>query len=128
MLSRLATNITRCRAPLHLREQPAWVWARYLQRDAVRLTDHPKPPLAFVFDIDGVLIRGEDVLPPARRALAMLEEMKLPYILLTNGGGVSEQARCKKLTAQLGFEIHPNQYIQAHTIRAFQSWPYILVT
>jgi len=31
------------------------------------------PPLAFVFDIDGVLVRGSGVLPAARRALALLE-------------------------------------------------------
>ncbi|KAJ7039157.1 Haloacid dehalogenase-like hydrolase-domain-containing protein [Mycena alexandri] len=92
--------------------------SRYLQRDAIRF---PTPPLAFAFDIDGVLIRGEDVLPPAKRALSILEgdnafKMKLPYILLTNGGGVSEQERCEKLSAKLGFKIHPHQYIQAHTI------------
>ncbi|KAJ7287762.1 HAD-like domain-containing protein [Mycena rebaudengoi] len=80
-----------------------------------------KPPLAFVFDIDGVLIRGGDVLPAAKRALSILDGnnplgMKLPYILLTNGGGISEQERCRKLSTQLGFKIWPNQYIQAHTI------------
>ncbi|KAJ7251849.1 HAD-like domain-containing protein [Mycena haematopus] len=41
---------------------------------------------------------------------------KLPYILLTNGGGASEQERCAKLSAKLGTKIHPRQYIQAHTI------------
>ncbi|KNZ72209.1 hypothetical protein J132_04330 [Termitomyces sp. J132] len=43
-------------------------------------------------------------------------EMKIPYILLTNGGGVSEVERCKKLSRQLEVPIDPNQYIQAHTI------------
>ncbi|KAF8170279.1 HAD-like domain-containing protein [Mycena galopus ATCC 62051] len=92
-----------------------------LQATALRLGGRSNPPLAFVFDIDGVLIRGEDVLPPAKRALLMLEggnpfNIKLPYILLTNGGGVSEPERCEKLSTKLGFEIHPRQYIQAHTI------------
>ncbi|KAJ6593638.1 HAD-like domain-containing protein [Mycena capillaripes] len=95
--------------------------SRSFQKDAVRFPDSSKPPLAFVFDIDGVLIRGEDVLPSAKRALSMLEgdnplNMKLPYILLTNGGGISEQERCAKLSEKLGFEIHVNQYVQAHTI------------
>ncbi|TFK44483.1 HAD-like domain-containing protein [Crucibulum laeve] len=80
-----------------------------------------KPPLAFVFDIDGVLIRGPSVLPAAKRALAMLEGenpfgVKIPYILLTNGGGVSEKERCQKLSQQLGFTVGPSQYVQAHTI------------
>ncbi|KAF7301257.1 hypothetical protein MIND_00690500 [Mycena indigotica] len=80
-----------------------------------------RPPPAFVFDIDGVLIRGPSVLPAAKRALAILEgdnpfKVKLPYILLTNGGGVSERYRSEKLTRQLGFKIEPEQYIQAHTV------------
>ncbi len=33
---------------------------------------NPEGPPAFVFDIDGVLIRGGTVLPAARRALAKL--------------------------------------------------------
>ena len=33
---------------------------------------NPNGPPAFVFDIDGVLIRGGDVLPAAKRALAKL--------------------------------------------------------
>lgn len=79
------------------------------------------PPLAFAFDIDGVLLRGPNTIPAARRALAMLEGAnptgrKIPYILLTNGGGTSEQARCQKLTDQLGFKIDPHQFVQSHTI------------
>ncbi|KAG6812540.1 hypothetical protein H0H92_002309 [Tricholoma furcatifolium] len=41
---------------------------------------------------------------------------RIPYVLLTNGGGVSEYDRCRKLTQQLGVPIDPSQYIQAHTI------------
>ncbi|KAF8200742.1 HAD-like domain-containing protein [Pholiota molesta] len=79
------------------------------------------PPLAFVFDIDGVLLRGPEVLPAARRAVEILEgnnpfHKKIPYILLTNGGGVAEHDRCLKLSAQLGIPINPEQYCQAHTI------------
>ncbi|KAI0797137.1 HAD-like domain-containing protein [Abortiporus biennis] len=78
-------------------------------------------PLAFSLDIDGVLIRGPNVLPAAKRALSMLEgknplNIKIPYILLTNGGGIGEEERCRKLTEKLGFHIKPTQYIQAHTI------------
>ncbi|KZP18676.1 HAD-superfamily hydrolase [Athelia psychrophila] len=90
---------------------------RYLQHDARARV----PPLGFAFDIDGVLVRGEDVIPEARRALAMLEgdnrfNMKIPYILLTNGGGMSEELRCEKLSQKLGTEIKPSQFLQAHTI------------
>ncbi|KAJ7594670.1 HAD-like domain-containing protein [Mycena floridula] len=80
-----------------------------------------QPPAAFVFDIDGVLLRGEHVLPEAKRALAMLDgnnpfRIKIPFLLMTNGGGTTEKERCEKLTRQLGFQIDPRQYIQSHTI------------
>ncbi|KAF8995474.1 HAD-like domain-containing protein [Cyathus striatus] len=79
------------------------------------------PPLAFVFDIDGVLLRGHNVLESAKRAFRILDGhnpfgLKIPFILLTNGGGVTEQERCDKLSKQLGVKIGPSQYIQAHTI------------
>ncbi|KIP05781.1 hypothetical protein PHLGIDRAFT_119546 [Phlebiopsis gigantea 11061_1 CR5-6] len=78
-------------------------------------------PLAFAFDIDGVLIRGSNVIPAAKRALSILEgnnplKTKIPYILLTNGGGIGEAERCRRLSKELDFEIKETQYIQAHTI------------
>ncbi|KAG1716095.1 hypothetical protein ID866_1067 [Astraeus odoratus] len=81
----------------------------------------PTSPLAFAFDIDGVLIRGQHALPAAKRALAILDGnngfgVKIPYILLTNGGGLSETTRCRKLSDQLGVQINLKQYIQAHTV------------
>lgn len=94
---------------------------------------------------DGVLIRGDNALPAAKRALAFLDgnnhlgmyvfplhrplcaltvfRSKIPYLLvndtscfplpiklnhsfqLTNGGGVSESARCHKLSQQLGITV-----------------------
>ncbi|TFK18971.1 HAD-superfamily hydrolase [Coprinopsis marcescibilis] len=79
------------------------------------------PPLGFVFDIDGVLIRGPHVLPAAKQALKTLQgdnpfKTKIPYILLTNGGGVTEEERSKRLSDKLEVPIHEAQYIQAHTV------------
>ncbi|KAI0930545.1 hypothetical protein AcV5_007230 [Taiwanofungus camphoratus] len=79
------------------------------------------PSVAFAFDVDGVLTHGPQTIPAAKRALAFLEGDnptggKIPYILITNGGGVSEEARCQKLTSQLGFNIQVDQFIQSHTI------------
>ncbi|KAI0656680.1 HAD-like domain-containing protein [Cubamyces menziesii] len=79
------------------------------------------PPLAFTFDIDGVLLRGPHTIPAARRALDMLNganpmRVKIPFILLTNGGGVGEEARRRKLSSQLGVELQQTQILQAHTI------------
>jgi len=74
-----------------------------------------------VFDIDGVLVRGDNALPASRRVLSILDgnnpfAVKIPYLLLTNGGGVSESARCHKLSQQLGTKIDPGRFIQAHTV------------
>ncbi|TDL22649.1 HAD hydrolase [Rickenella mellea] len=84
-------------------------------------TPERRSPVAFAFDIDGVLLRGKEVLPQARRALRLLDGenklgMKIPHIFITNGGGVAEDIRCRKLTSQLGVEIKPTQLIQAHTV------------
>ncbi|KAI0780322.1 HAD hydrolase [Fomes fomentarius] len=77
------------------------------------------PPLVFAFDIDGVLLRGPHTIPATRRALDILNgdnpmRLNIPFILLTNGGGVGEEARRHKLSSQLG--IYSNQIVQAHTI------------
>jgi len=113
-------NVSRakCLVKAPFRSQP--VSSRRIQLEA-RSTGNKPPAFAFVFDIDGVLLQGERVLPPAKRALALLEGqnslgIKIPYIFLTNGGGVTESDRCKKLTKQLGVQINPRQYIQGHTI------------
>ncbi|KAJ8596368.1 HAD-superfamily hydrolase [Rhizopogon salebrosus TDB-379] len=81
----------------------------------------PPSQLAFAFDIDGVLIRGKNALPAAKEALSILDGnnkfgLKIPFILLTNGGGVGEEERCRKLSSQLGVQIHTEQFIQAHTV------------
>ncbi|THH26679.1 hypothetical protein EUX98_g7513 [Antrodiella citrinella] len=42
--------------------------------------------------------------------------IKIPYILLTNGGGVSEEAKAEQLTSIIGHEINPQRVILAHTV------------
>lgn len=39
----------------------------------------------------------------------------MPFILLTNGGGLSEQERTRNLSRHLGLEISTKQFIQSHT-------------
>lgn len=78
-------------------------------------------PLAFAFDIDGVLKAGNTVLDAARRALAILEGgnplgRRIPYIFITNGGGPSEVDRAANLSKNFGLEVKPDQVIQAHTV------------
>ncbi|KAL1985861.1 hypothetical protein VTN96DRAFT_7239 [Rasamsonia emersonii] len=76
--------------------------------------------MAFVFDIDGVLAHGNELIPEAAEALKMLNGdnelgIKIPYILLTNGGGKTEEARTEQLSEILGCPISTDQFIQSHT-------------
>ena len=75
---------------------------------------------AFAFDIDGVLVRGPDTIPQAPLALKMLNgdnkyNIKIPYIFVTNGGGKTEEMRCKDLSDRLQVPVCPDQFIQGHT-------------
>ncbi|KAI0295868.1 HAD-like domain-containing protein [Multifurca ochricompacta] len=97
-----------------------WHW-RFLSHARPQANPNHLLSLGFAFDIDGVLLHGANVLPEAKRALSILEgnnslNRKIPYILMTNGGGVSEEDRSKQLTERLGFEITPSNFMQAHTI------------
>ncbi|KAJ3227356.1 hypothetical protein HK099_002422 [Clydaea vesicula] len=56
--------------------------------------------VGFAFDIDGVLIKGKRLLNQTKPALKLLSERKIPFIFLTNGGGVKEQMKADQL-AQL---------------------------
>lgn len=97
-------------------------FARHLETFQPNVRPIDVPSLAFALDIDGVLLQGSRVLPEAKRALALLENennslgIKIPYILMTNGGGIGEAERCAKLTQQLGVNIRPTQFLQSHTI------------
>ncbi len=53
-----------------------------------------KAPIAFAFDIDGVLMQSKrPITPAAPLTLAHLNQHNIPFILLTNGGGQTERAR-----------------------------------
>lgn len=70
---------------------------------------------AFVFDIDGVLLKGSKVLPGAARALRLLRQNHIPWIVLTNGGGTSETDRVAELSQKLEIPVHEDQFLQSHT-------------
>ncbi|EMG47775.1 hypothetical protein SBY92_005114 [Candida maltosa Xu316] len=72
---------------------------------------------AFVFDIDGVLIRGKKPILQAKPALELLNQHKVPYILMTNGGGVLEKTKADEVNEITGVvpPISPLQVVQSHT-------------
>ncbi|KAJ1932496.1 hypothetical protein FBU59_006354, partial [Linderina macrospora] len=75
---------------------------------------------AVAFDIDGVLIKGKRTLDEGRRALEMLNGnnvfgKRIPFVLLTNGGGVTEADKAADISKRLGVEIKPEQVILSHS-------------
>ncbi|KAI7852373.1 HAD-like domain-containing protein [Circinella umbellata] len=75
---------------------------------------------AFAFDIDGVLIKGKRTIPEARSAIQMLNGdnalgRKVPFVLLTNGGGVTEQAKAEQISNMLDVQISPEQVVLSHS-------------
>ncbi|KAM5475871.1 hypothetical protein MauCBS54593_000553 [Microsporum audouinii] len=73
------------------------------------------PDFAFAFDIDGVLLRASRPLPGASQTLSLLQKQRIPFILLTNGGGMSENERVSQLSDRLGVPLGPELIIQSHT-------------
>ncbi|KAI8143055.1 HAD-like domain-containing protein [Fennellomyces sp. T-0311] len=79
-----------------------------------------KTDYAFAFDIDGVLIKGKRTIPEARRAIRLLngdnpKGRRVPFVLLTNGGGVTEEAKAQQISDMLDVEILPEQVILSHS-------------
>ncbi|KAI1075647.1 HAD-like domain-containing protein [Whalleya microplaca] len=76
--------------------------------------------MAFAFDIDGVLVHGDRLIPQGQRALEILNGdnelgIKIPHIFLTNGSGKPEKARCEQLSKILNNPVDTEQFIQSHT-------------
>ena len=71
-------------------------------------------PVAFAFDIDGVLVKGGTVLAGARKAMQLLcsgsgSTFAHPACFLTNSGGYTEQRKAEQLTGWLGVPVHARQ-------------------
>lgn len=96
-------------------------------------TTIPKAPIGFVFDIDGVLMQSRNpIVPFASNTLQMLRTNKIPFALLTNGGGQLEETRTNFLNSclspvnsisnliDIGLDsdyniLTPDQLVQSHT-------------
>lgn len=80
-----------------------------------RLLQTSSKNVAFAFDIDGVLLRSKNPIPRASEALKLLQKNKIPFILLTNGGGQLEKERVEFLSDALDVPISPLQIVLSHT-------------
>ncbi|KAF9909677.1 hypothetical protein BX616_011083 [Lobosporangium transversale] len=75
----------------------------------------PQAHYNVVLDIDGVLIKGKQVLPQTHRALELLKLNNVPHIFLTNGGGLKEHDKAEQLSKKIGVHISPKQLILSHS-------------
>jgi len=69
----------------------------------------------FMFDIDGVLVRGKRLIPQAAIAIKKVLQLKIPTIFLTNGGCETEDHKAKVLSTQLHHKIHADQIVLSHS-------------
>lgn len=81
-----------------------------------------RPTFGIAFDIDGVLLRGRTPIGRSPQALRRLytdpsnpTELRVPFVFLTNGGGVRESIRASELGSLLGVRVLPHQVLQGHT-------------
>ncbi|KAM0042749.1 putative HAD-superfamily hydrolase, subfamily IIA, HAD superfamily [Helianthus debilis subsp. tardiflorus] len=79
-----------------------------------------RPSFGIAFDIDGVILRGRSPVGDSPKALKRLYDddsgsLKIPYLFLTNGGGIPESRRASELSQLLGVNIDPIQVVQGHS-------------
>ncbi|KAK4192514.1 HAD-like domain-containing protein [Podospora australis] len=65
--------------------------------------------------IDGVLLHEKNPIPGAIQTLSLLNQYKIPYIFLTNGGGKPETERVADLNDKLQMQLPLESFIQSHT-------------
>ncbi|XP_053111442.1 haloacid dehalogenase-like hydrolase domain-containing 5 isoform X2 [Hemicordylus capensis] len=91
--------------------------------------DHKKtaPSFGFLFDIDGVLLRGQQVIPAAKKAFQKLTDSKgrfhVPVAFVTNAGNCSRDNKAEELSGALGFKVSPEWVILSHSpLRLFHEF------
>jgi HAD superfamily hydrolase (TIGR01456 family) len=80
-----------------------------------------------IFDIDGVIVRGRQVLSFAPEAFRLLVDrhgnFKIPTVFLTNAGNVLRQDKAAQLSNWLGIKVDEDQVVMAHSpLRLFRNF------
>uniref|UniRef100_A0A8C3V3J8 Haloacid dehalogenase-like hydrolase domain-containing 5 n=1 Tax=Catharus ustulatus TaxID=91951 RepID=A0A8C3V3J8_CATUS len=83
------------------------------------MSPRPPPAFGFLFDVDGVLVRGSQPLPAARRAFQRLADgdgrLRVPVVFLTNAGNCLPSAKARELSQALELQVSPEQVILSHS-------------
>ncbi|KAM6136914.1 haloacid dehalogenase-like hydrolase domain-containing 5 [Pterocles gutturalis] len=85
------------------------------------------PAFGFLFDVDGVLVRGSQAVPAARQAFQRLADssgrLRVPVVFLTNAGNCLRSAKAQELSQALGLQVSPEQVILSHSpLRLFSQF------
>jgi len=63
-----------------------------------------------MFDIDGVIVRGKQLLPNVKEAFQLLTDsngrFKIPTVFVTNAGNTLRQNKAEQLTKWLGVKVN----------------------
>ncbi|XP_064011786.1 haloacid dehalogenase-like hydrolase domain-containing 5 [Pogoniulus pusillus] len=85
------------------------------------------PAFGFLFDVDGVLVRGSQPVPAARQAFRRLADsngrLRVPVVFLTNAGNCLRSAKARELSQALELQVSPEQVILSHSpLRLFSQF------
>ena len=80
-----------------------WACSACRRRSSSSSADATTPALAI--DLEGVVLRGGVVVEGAIETLRTLQELEVPFILLSNGSGNTEKAKASWISQRLGVEI-----------------------
>ncbi|NXC99577.1 HDHD5 hydrolase, partial [Certhia familiaris] len=85
------------------------------------------PSFGFLFDIDGVLVRGKTLIPAARTAFRKLVNAQgqflVPVVFVTNAGNCLRQKKADQLSHLLGVPISQDQVMMSHSpLRMFKHY------
>ncbi|NXC11260.1 HDHD5 hydrolase, partial [Orthonyx spaldingii] len=85
------------------------------------------PSFGFLFDIDGVLVRGKTPIPAARAAFRKLVnpqgQFVVPVVFVTNAGNCLRQKKADQLSHLLGVPISQDQVMMSHSpLRMFKRY------
>ncbi|KAH0630085.1 hypothetical protein JD844_012697, partial [Phrynosoma platyrhinos] len=86
-----------------------------------------QPTFGFLFDIDGVLVRGKTPIPAARKAFQKLlnsqGDFLVPVVFVTNAGNCLRQKKADQLSHILDVPISQEQVMMSHSpLRMFKRY------
>ena len=92
--------------------------SRFLNSSSTQFSPSKTPGI--IFDIDGVLVRGGNVLPEAKSTFKKLychdtQKFKLPIVFVTNAGNSLRSTKAEALTKLLETPIKKEQVVMSHT-------------